>query len=127
MTDQYQKRDINNGENAFFRRFLTTDPIVPPFLSPSQQLSIQTQLAVFDTQLVAGIVLLPSALAAGPNAVVAITAVNSSSFPLTITSTVPGEIVLVSAGFLLVIASDNVTSTFRSNGVDSWIGASQTS
>jgi len=125
MTEQYQKRDINNGENFFFREFQPTDPIVPPFPSPSQVLGPQSQLASFDTANVAGIVVLPPARTAGPNAEIAIVAGNASSNPLTITGS-PGDSFIVSAGITLVIGTDNIVTTFRSNGFDNWIAVSQT-
>jgi hypothetical protein len=125
MTDQYQKRDINNGENFFFREFLPTDPVIPPFPFPSQQISPETQLALFDTSAIAGIALLPSALSAGPNGMIVI-AVGPTVTSLTITS-VFSDTFLVAVGFNLFITASNVASTFRSNGIDSWIGVSQTS
>jgi len=125
MTEQYLKRDINNGQNFFFREFQTDDPIIPPFPSPSQVLSPETQLATLDTRNIAGVVVLPLAAAAGPNAEIAIVAANASSFPLTITGTGTDTFV-VSAGISLVIAADNIVTTFRSNGFDNWIAVSQT-
>jgi len=126
MTAPYLNPDINDGRNFFFREFFVTDPVIPPFPFPSQQLTILTQLATFDTGNIAGIALLPSARAAGPNASITIVANNASANPLTITTAIPGDSFIVSAGFLLVIGADNIASTFKSNGADNWIGVSQT-
>lgn len=125
MTEQYQKRDINNGENFFFREFQPGDPIVPPFPFPSQVLSPNSQLASFDTGNVEGIVVLPPARDAGPNAEITILAGNASSNALTITSS-PGDTIIISAGVVLGINADNIATTFKSNGFDNWIATSQT-
>lgn len=125
MTEQYAQPDINNGRNFFFREFQTDDPIVPPFPFPSQVLAPESQLATLDTGNIAGVAVLPSARAAGKNAEIAIVAANASSFPLTITLS-PGDAVVASAGIALVIAADNIVTTFRSNGADNWIAVSQT-
>lgn len=125
MTEQYQQPDINLGRNFFFREFQVGDP-TGGFPFPFQQLDARSQLASFDTVNIAGIVLLPSARAAGPNAEIAILAGNASVNPLTITTAILGDSFIVSAGVLLAIAADNIVTTFRSNGFDNWIGVSQT-
>lgn len=118
MTEQYQKRDINNGENFFFHEFQVGDP--------TQVLGPLTQLASFDTGTTPGTVQLPSARAAGPNAAITIVAGNAGTNPLTI-ALAPGDSFIQSAGIVLpVIAADNIVTTLRSNGFDNWIAVSQT-
>lgn len=118
MTDQYQKRDINNGENFFFHEFAVGDP--------AQVLGSQSQLASFDTGTAAGTVQLPSARSVGPNAEISILAGNASINPLTI-ALAAGDSFISSAGITLPnIISDNVVTTFKSNGFDNWIAVSQT-
>ncbi len=124
MTEQYQQLNINGNGGFLSRIFLPSDPIIPPFPFPSQFLPAESQLAIVDTQAIAGIVILPLAAAAGVNAEIAIVAENASSFPLTITGS-GTDTFLVPAGIVLVVSADNVSTTFRSNGVDTWVAVSQ--
>lgn len=118
MTEQYQKRNINDEQNFFFREFQVGDG--PAVLGP------QSQLATLDTVNVPGTVQLPSARTAGPNAEIAIVAANAVANPLTITLA-PGDSFINSAGIVLpVIVVDNMVTTFKSNGADNWVAISQT-
>lgn len=124
MTEQYQQTNINGNGGFFSRTFLPSDPIIPPFPFPSQLLPSESQLAIMDTQAVAGAVILPLASSVGVNAEIVIVAQNASSFSLTITGS-GTDTLLVSGGTALVVSLDNISTVFRSNGVDTWVAVSQ--
>lgn len=118
MTEQYQKRDINNGQNFGSNQFAPGDS---PF-----ELSVQTQLASFDTANAAGTVQLPAANSTGPNAEIVIVALNASVNPLTLALSGMDQAIFSSCIQWPDITEDNVVTTLRSNGVDSWIVTAQT-
>ena len=117
MTEQYGQPDINLGRNFFFHEQQLADPPI--------QLTSQTQLATIDTGNVGAVVILPNARAAGPNATVSIVANNAAINPLVIAVGV-GDSFIASIGFVNPVITDNVVTTFKSNGFDNWIVVSQT-
>ena len=117
MTEQYLERDINNGQNFFFNEVQVGDPAI--LLAP------QTQLATIDTTSAPQTVTLPSARAAGPNATISIVANNATTNPLTI-ATVATDTIIASAGLVNPVGTDDIVTTFKSNGADNWIFVSQT-